>query len=100
MIRLLDPKGYAMYRKLRPKISGFTLHLDFLVVLDGAIDGIVVYKSDGQIWDYAPRAHLIKEAGGLVANIGKSTYDIHDLDLVATNAVIFDEVHKILSDIA
>lgn len=99
-VRLLDPKGYAMYQQLRPRISGITAHLEFLEVLDGAVDGIAVYKSQGQIWDYAPRAHLIKEAGGKVANIGKHTYDINDLDFVATNSVIFDEVHKILSDIA
>lgn len=99
-VKMLDPKGYAIYLELRPKIAGITNQLDFLEVLDGAVDGIVVYKSAGQIWDYAPRAHMIKEAGGRVANVGKSTYNIHDLDLVATNSIIFDEIHKILSDLA
>jgi fructose-1,6-bisphosphatase/inositol monophosphatase family enzyme len=34
----------------------------------------------------------VQEAGGRVANLGKQDFDFRNTDLVASNAVIFDEV--------
>ena len=96
-VRMLEPDGYEMYQKLKPRIASITVHQDFLRILDGSIEGIIVYKSGGQIWDYAPRAFLISEAGGRVVNIGQTTYDIHNFNMIATNAVIFDEIVDLLS---
>jgi myo-inositol-1(or 4)-monophosphatase len=96
-VKMLDPAGYEMYQKLKPRIASITVHQDFLRILDGSIEGIIVYKSGGEIWDYAPRAFLISEAGGRVANIGQTTYDIHNFNMIATNAVIFDEIVALLS---
>lgn len=97
---LLDETGYKMYRALRPKVAALPRTYDFSNQLDGSLDGYVVYKTVGGIWDYAPRTLLISEAGGKVANFGSDNYDIHDLNFIATNPVIFDQVQKILSGLA
>lgn len=99
-VDLLDPKGYEMYKVLRPHVAGLPRRYHFFDILDGVLDGLVVYKSRGAIWDYAPRALLIEEAGGRVANLGKKDYQIHDVHLIATNAVIFEDVRKILWPLA
>lgn len=99
-VKMLRPNGYKVYQLLRPHIAGVTMHHDFLEVLEGSMEGLIVYKSRGQIWDYAPRALFIKEAGGRVANLGSEAYDIHNLDLIATTPQIFDEVAVLLKDIA
>ncbi|HET9850603.1 MAG TPA: inositol monophosphatase family protein [Candidatus Saccharimonadales bacterium] len=96
-MRLSD--GYAIYQKLRPKIAGITIHRDFLEILEGALEGIVVYKSAGQVWDYAPRALLIKEAGGKVTNFGKPDYDINDLSLVAVAPSIYEDLVSLLETV-
>lgn len=96
----MTDNGHAMFKKLRPHVAGLLKTYHFPYILDGSMDGLVVYKSKGGVWDYAPRALLIKEAGGRVANFGSDSYDIYNCDLIATNPVIFDEIHKILSDIA
>lgn len=95
-VNMQRPDGYKMYQNLRPKIAGITVHRDFLEMLEGGVEGLVVYKSAGEEWDYAPRALLIEGAGGRVSNIGSSEYDFHNKDLVATTSVIFDEVVGLL----
>ncbi|OGL26076.1 hypothetical protein A3E49_02710 [Candidatus Saccharibacteria bacterium RIFCSPHIGHO2_12_FULL_49_19] len=92
------PAGYVMYQKLRPRVAGITVHRDFLEILEGSLEGLVVYKSPGKEWDYAPRALMIEGAGGAAANIGSDHYDFHNTDLLATSPVVFDEVHKLLSE--
>jgi myo-inositol-1(or 4)-monophosphatase len=69
-------------------------------VAAGAIEGHVLYKGRAQPWDFAPGALLIQEAGGRVANIGSDTYDVRNTNVVATNAVIFDEVMSFMNNIA
>ena len=96
-VNMLSEQGYEMFKKVRPQLAGITIHQDFLHVLDGGLEGLIVYKSAGKIWDYAPRAFLIQEAGGRVSNIGLDTYDIHNFDIIATNPVIYEEITSLLS---
>ncbi|HYH74951.1 MAG TPA: inositol monophosphatase family protein [Candidatus Saccharimonadales bacterium] len=69
-------------------------------VAAGSIEGRVLYKGRAKPWDFAPGALLIQEAGGRVANIGSDAYDVRDANVVATNAVIFDEVMAFMNKIA
>lgn len=97
-VNLLQDDGYKIFQSLRPQIGGITVRHDFLEVVEGSLEGLIVYKSGGDVWDYAPRALLIEEAGGRVANVGKNTYDLFNRDFIATNAVIFEDVQKLLSE--
>lgn len=98
-VNMMDPTGYKIYKTLRPHVAGLPQRYHFFDILEGVLDGLVVYKSRGAIWDYAPRALLIQEAGGRVANFDSDDYQIEDVHLIATNPVIFEDVRKILSGI-
>lgn len=67
--------------------SGFA----FPMVACGKLDGRICIDG-GKDYDYAPGALLVSEAGGVVANIGKSTYDYTNLSLIATNPALFKEL--------
>lgn len=69
-------------------------------VANGSIEGHMLYKGRAKPWDFAPGALLIQEAGGRVANIGSDTYDVRDSNVVATNAVIFDQVMQYMNAVA
>lgn len=66
-------------------------------VAKGVLEARIQRDAHGKIWDYAPGALLVKEAGGKVANIGESTYDYKNLEFIATNKVVFDEIMAHLS---
>lgn len=95
-VNMREPDGYEIYKNLRPKIAGITVHHDFLEVLEGSLEGLVVYKSAGGEWDYAPRALLIESAGGRVANIGSDTYEYRNKSMIAAVPQIYDEVKDII----
>lgn len=69
-------------------------------VATGSTEGRVLYKGRAKPWDFAPGALLIQEAGGRVANIGSDTYDVRDTNVVATNAIIFDDVMAFMNKVA
>lgn len=97
-VNMREADGYEIYKNLRPKIAGITVHRDFLEILEGGLEGYVVYKSGGQEWDYAPRALLIEGAGGRVTNVGSDSYDYRDKSLIATTPLIYDQVKRLVEE--
>lgn len=67
-------------------------------MFNGGIDGIVSINGMGKEWDYVPRTHMIREAGGIVANIGVETYDSANTTFIAANPVIYAALQEALSD--
>lgn len=67
--------------------SGFA----FPMVACGKLDGRVCLGA-GNDYDYAPGSLLVSEAGGIVANIGKRTYDYRNPECIAANPVLFKEL--------
>ncbi len=65
---------------------------EFAMIAEGRLDGRVTFDPYGKDYDFAPCALLVKEAGGVVANIGKTTYDYRNVNFIATNPVIFKEL--------
>lgn len=65
---------------------------EYLQIASGKIDGLVCLNPRGKIWDYAPGTLIVREAGGLVTNIGKLTYDYSDLNLIASNKRIHQKL--------
>jgi myo-inositol-1(or 4)-monophosphatase len=99
-------EGYALSERFRHEL-GVSAVVRFaatgaqmVAVACGATEGHVLYKGRAKPWDFAPGALIIQEAGGRVANIGSDTYDVRNTDVVATNAVVFDEVMQFMTAIA
>lgn len=69
----------------------------FTQVAKGAMEARCVLNGYGYPWDYAPGSLLVTEAGGLVANVGSTTYDFQTLHYVASNRVVHDELQQLLS---
>jgi myo-inositol-1(or 4)-monophosphatase len=62
---------------------------EYTLLASGKLEGRVNFDPHGKDWDYAPGSLLVSEAGGIVANIGKRTYDYQNLDFIAASPVAF-----------
>ncbi|MBI4281749.1 inositol monophosphatase [Candidatus Uhrbacteria bacterium] len=65
---------------------------EFAMAACGKLEGRISLEPYGKDYDFAPGAFLVKEAGGVVANIGKRTYDYRNLDFLAVNPVVYKEL--------
>lgn len=68
------------------------------LVAKGSAEARIAYYSSGKQWDHAPGVLLIQEAGGKVANIGKSDYDLQDLQYIAANPATFDKLMAFMAN--
>lgn len=57
-------------------------------VATGRLEGKVFCQPWAQPLDLAPGALLVQEAGGIVTNIGKNTYDFLNTDVIAANPIV------------
>jgi myo-inositol-1(or 4)-monophosphatase len=92
------PEAVTLFNAIEPLIYRLRKIDDFTYAPEGKVDGHIVYKTGGSVWDYPPRALLIAEAGGRVSNIGSDTYDYRDLSLLGTNPLIFDDLSKAITE--
>ncbi len=65
---------------------------EMAMVASGKLDGRVCLDPYGKDYDFAPGSLLVSEAGGVVANIGSTDYDYRNLNFVAVNPTIFNEL--------
>jgi len=65
---------------------------EYAMVASGKLDARICFKPFGKDYDYAPGALLVKEAGGMVTNIGSNSYDYRNLDFIAANPLIYKEL--------
>lgn len=66
--------------------------IEYAYVAEGKIEARITNKPYGKHWDFAPGSLLVEEAGGMVANLGKTTYSFQDLDFIATNPRMFKDL--------
>ncbi len=79
---------FSKTRQIQLEGSGHELAL----VASGKIEGKVVVDGFGQAYDFAPGALLVTEAGGVVANVGSDHYDYRNLELIAANPIVYEEL--------
>jgi myo-inositol-1(or 4)-monophosphatase len=91
-----NPQTWRLLERLSPSVEGLRISGDFLTVAEGKQDALLVYRMKWGTWDSAPRALLIQEAGGRVANLGKTSFDYTDPNFLAANPVIFDELMELI----
>jgi len=68
--------------------SGF----EFVLVACGKTEGRIVYDGFGKDYDFAAGTLLVKEAGGIVRNFKSTSYDYRNLNFIASNQDIYDEL--------
>ena len=68
--------------------------LDTAFVASGKFDATINYSS--KVWDYAPGALLVREAGGLVKNFSGGDWTIKDNNLIAANKYLMPKVLEII----
>lgn len=59
------------------------------MVASGKIEGRINFEPLGCDFDYAAGTFLVKEAGGVVSNIGSDKFDFTNLNSIAANAKVY-----------
>lgn len=88
-------KNLTQLKLLREKciiLTTINCGFEFGLVASGKLDGRICIDPYGEDWDFAAGALLVSEAGGVVANIGKKTYDYRNHNFLATNKVVYEEL--------
>ncbi len=83
---------YVALRKKAAIVQTINCGYEFGLIASGKLDGRICFSPYGHDWDYAPGALLVSEAGGIMANIGVTTYDFTNHDFIATNKIIYEEL--------
>lgn len=83
---------YILMDKLCVLFHSINCGWEFAMVASGKLDGRIAFNSYTKLWDQAPGSLLVAEAGGIVRNIGSDTYDVTNLNIIATNNQIYDSL--------
>jgi myo-inositol-1(or 4)-monophosphatase len=92
---LSKPGNPELRDKLRKKSLPFhtvSAGYEFVLVATGKLEGRICVDAFGKDYDFAPGSLLVSEAGGIVANIGSTTYDYRNTNLIAGNKALFDDL--------
>ncbi len=65
---------------------------EYAMVASGKLDARVCFDPFGKDYDFAPGSLLVREAGGVVANIGASAYDYRNVNHIAANPIIYQQL--------
>lgn len=84
----LRKRLFSQTRQIQIEGSGAELTL----VASGVIEAKVVVDGFGQPYDFAPGALLVIEAGGVVTNLSSNSYDYRNLELIAANPIVHQEL--------
>ncbi len=89
------PENLERFLKLRDRSFLFktlSAGYEFTQIASGRLEGRVHFEPHGRDWDFAPGSLLVSEAGGIVANLGKRSYDYRKTDFIAANPLVFREL--------
>jgi len=64
----------------------------FILVASGKTESFIVYDGYGQDYDFAAGSLLVKEAGGVVRNFKCDSYDYTNLNFIASNQSVYNEL--------
>ncbi len=93
--KIEKPENYAKYIQARKRAVIFNTAncgFEFAMIASGKLDGRIGLDPYGKDWDFAPGSLLVSEAGGIAANIGKSTYDYQNHDYIIANPLVHKEL--------
>lgn len=93
--RMSSDEELSLYKTLRSKcvlMHTVSCGYEMGLVATGKIDGRICYNPWGQDWDFAPGSLIISEAGGVVRNIGKSSYDYKNHNYLSVNKNVYKDL--------
>lgn len=73
------------FHGMRSLVSG----IEFVFVATGKVEARVCFDPWGKDYDYAAGSLLVEEAGGIVANVGSSSYDFRNTNMIAASPAVF-----------
>jgi myo-inositol-1(or 4)-monophosphatase len=72
----------------------------FTGIARGATEGFISLQNPyASIWDYAPGALLVHEAGGVVTNVNSDSYTVNNPDFIASNQQTYGALREIVCDL-
>ena len=90
-------KHPVLIRTLIKECNRICTSIGSMIVAEGGAEGYISEPNGaGGVWDYAPKALILQEAGCLVTNIGSDHYDPNVSTLIAATPTIFDGLHKLV----
>ena len=72
---------------------------EYVLVATGKIEGRIVYDGFGKDYDYAAWSLLVSEAGGAVKNFKSDTYSYANLNFIASNQYVYNELVNVKDSI-
>jgi myo-inositol-1(or 4)-monophosphatase len=72
--------------------AGYPAGTEFAMVARGQVEGRICLNAFGGEHDFAPGSLIVQEAGGVVANLGKTTYDYTNRNFIAANKILFEDL--------
>lgn len=85
------PKYLELY-KTSLVLGEYPSGIHFALTASGAVEGKVCMDPFGKDYDFAPGQLLVKEAGGMVANIGRNNFDYKNLNFLAVNKQVYSDL--------
>ncbi|KKR47852.1 MAG: Inositol-phosphate phosphatase [Candidatus Curtissbacteria bacterium GW2011_GWA1_40_16] len=85
-------KKYLELKKVTTIFHTISCGYEYGLIASGKLEGRICINPYGDDYDYAPGGVLVKEAGGVVANIGFNSYNYKNHDFIATNPIIYKEL--------
>ncbi|HYF29279.1 MAG TPA: inositol monophosphatase [Candidatus Paceibacterota bacterium] len=65
---------------------------EMAMVASGKLDARICFEPYGKDYDFAPGSLLVEEAGGVVANVGTTTYDYRNTSFIAAGPTLYQEL--------
>ena len=83
---------YLAFKKKTTILNTLNAGYEFSLIASGKIEGRICLDPFGKDYDFAPGSLLVAEAGGIVANIGSKEFDCQNLNFIAANKVVYEEL--------
>ncbi len=85
-------KIYSALAEKCTNLGNYPAGIHFALAAEGKVEGRICVDPYGKDYDFAPGQLLVKEAGGIVKNIGKDSFDYTDLNFLAVNKEVYEEL--------
>lgn len=83
---------YLRLDKVCIPLRGYPSGIHFTLAAAGKVEGRIGLDPWGKDYDFAPGQLLVKEAGGVIKNIGKNSFDYSNLNYLAVNPKVYNEL--------
>ena len=102
-IQSKEGRNDALIKKLDGKMGSFSsisAGWEFTMIACGKMDGRIMVDPFGKDYDFSPGSLLVREAGGIVTNLGVDTYDYRNTNCIIANPKVHAELSKIFQEVS